>query len=361
MAVIETAQLRLRPGVAATEFVDASGEVERDYLSHRPGFNPGTRRMTVDGEGRWTISLRWDSAAEAAASMEAFMASPATARFLDAVEPSSMKIEHAVEVAPADSPAAGHVHRIYLDGIGGGRIHEAFDAHTGDHYTQHSTGVRDGKAGFIEFFEPFIAAHPQREITLVRTIVDGRYVFVHAAQELDGGASRWVTTDLFEVDGNERIVEHWDVIAAMQGSNPSGRTQIDGATEMIDPQLTEDNKDVVRRLLTEAFSETPTAEPGDFISAEQYLQHNTNAPDGLEALLGYLDAGRASGQAMHYERVHRVVGQGNFVAALSHVVLAGVGYAAFDLFRLEGGLVVEHWDAMEPVPSDDDLVNSGKF
>ncbi len=361
MAVIEMVRLQLRTGVTAGAFVDANAEVERDYLSHRPGFNTGSRTMTVDGEGRWTISLRWDSAADAAASMEAFMSSPATVRFREGVEPPSMSMEQRVEVAPVGSRRAAHVHGLYLDGIGSGRVREAVEAHTGDRYTQHSTGVRDGRAGFIEFFEPFIEAHPARDIRLVRTLVDGRYVFVHAAQHLDGGAARWVTADLFEVDGNERIVEHWDVITAMRDTNPSGRTQVDGATEVVDLHLSEHNKEIVGRLLTQGFAETPTSDLRDFISAEQYVQHNPDAPDGLDALLELIAAGRASGQTLHYERVHRLIGQGNFVAALSHQVWAGIDYAAFDLFRLEDGLIVEHWDAVEPLPSGEDLVNSGKF
>ena len=32
-----------------------------------------------------------------------------------------------------------------------------------------------------------------------------------------------------------------------------------------------------------------------------------------------------------------------------------------DIFRLEDGLIVEHWDNAEPCPPDDELVNSGKF
>ena len=272
-----------------------------------------------------------------------------------------MSVEEAVEVAPAESRGAAHVHRIYLDGIGGGEIYAAFDAHTGDHYTQHSTGVRDGREGFMEFFVPFIEEHPSREIDIVRTLVDGRYVFVQAAQNLDHGAARWVTMDMFELDGNEKIVEHWDVIAALGDPNPSGRTQLDGATEIVDLHRTESNKDVVRRLLTQGLAETPTADLADFVSSEQYLQHNADAPDGLDALVGLVEGGRASGQPMYYEYVERIVGQGNFVAALSHLVWAGVGYAGFDLFRLDGGLVVEHWDAVEPLPPKDELVNAGKF
>jgi predicted SnoaL-like aldol condensation-catalyzing enzyme len=41
--------------------------------------------------------------------------------------------------------------------------------------------------------------------------------------------------------------------------------------------------------------------------------------------------------------------------------LAGVPMAVFDIWRLEGGLIVEHWDNMEPIPPCDQWVNRGKF
>lgn len=41
---------------------------------------------------------------------------------------------------------------LYLEGIRDGHYEKAVNTYTGDRYTQHSTGVKDGKEGFIEFF-----------------------------------------------------------------------------------------------------------------------------------------------------------------------------------------------------------------
>ena len=46
---------------------------------------------------------------------------------------------------------------LYLEGIRDGKAREAVTQYTGARYTQHSTGVKDGVEGFIEFFEPFIS------------------------------------------------------------------------------------------------------------------------------------------------------------------------------------------------------------
>src|SRR5919202_1076235 len=57
---------------------------------------------------------------------------------------------------------------------------------------------------------------------------------------VDGVPANWVTMDLFDTDADRRIVEHWDVIAALQPEPiPAGCTQVDGATEITDLHLTE--------------------------------------------------------------------------------------------------------------------------
>lgn len=106
----------------------------------------------------------------------------------------------------------GNARNLYLKGILGGRPREAVEKYTGDRYTQHSTGVRDGREGFIEFFDDFLARHPDRDIRIVRAFEDGNSVFVHAHQLLDGGATQWFTADLFDTDDDGRIVKHWDVM-----------------------------------------------------------------------------------------------------------------------------------------------------
>ena len=62
-----------------------------------------------------------------------------------------------------------------------------------------------------------------------------------------------------------------------------------------------------------------------------------------------------------YTDIVLLVGQGNFVATLCKATWEGAPYAQVDLFRIEDGLIVEHWDAAEPVPPREEWANSGKF
>jgi len=47
--------------------------------------------------------------------------------------------------------------------------------------------------------------------------------------------------------------------------------------------------------------------------------------------------------------IFRIVGSGNFVVTYSRVAVGSDEFAVFDIFRLENGLVVEHWNNMEPI------------
>ncbi|MGI9538950.1 MAG: nuclear transport factor 2 family protein [Miltoncostaeaceae bacterium] len=251
--------------------------------------------------------------------------------------------------------------RLYMEGIRDGRPREAIERYAGARYTQHSTGVPDGKEGFVAFFEDFLARNPEREIDIVRGFEDGRYVFLQAAQTLNGGQFRYVTADIFETDDAGRMVEHWDVIAEMVEETASGRTQIDGPGEPVDLDRTEHNRELVTRFLNDVLVGGRLDRLADFVSVENYAQHNVEIEDGLDGLIAALGRLRRQGQALSYRSVHRVLACGSFVAALSHVDIGDKELAVVDLFRVAEGLIVEHWDVMEEIPPREQWANGGKF
>lgn len=68
-----------------------------------------------------------------------------------------------------------------------------------------------------------------------------------------------------------------------------------------------------------------------------------------------------NGQVTQYVKVHRLLGQGNFVVVFSEVNQGGDRWAFFDLFRLKDGKIVEHWDVQEKIGPKETWNNSGKF
>ncbi|MCP4817955.1 MAG: hypothetical protein GY883_02125 [Shimia sp.] len=247
---------------------------------------------------------------------------------------------------------------LYMKGIRDGQAEEAINAYTGARYTQHSTGVADGKEGFLAFFGPFIERNPERDIRIVRALQDGPKVFVQAHQSLNGGAARWVTTDFFDSDEAGLIIEHWDVIGEDSAPNPAGRTLVDGATEVTNLAATTANKALVAEYIDACLIGRRVDRMGDFISDEVFLQHSPEMDDGLAAFAEYYGAADCP---LSYQECFLMVGEGNFVATLNCTRHAGQDMCQADIFRLEGGKIVEHWDNAEPVPPREEWANSGKF
>jgi len=251
-----------------------------------------------------------------------------------------------------------HAKALYLEGIRDGRAREAMAAHTGARYTQHSAGVRDGVEGFVAFFEPFILRNPKREIEIVRALEDGRYVFVHVYQSLNEGQHEWVTMDLFDTDEDDKIIEHWDIISAFEGPGPSGHTQIDGMTEITDLPETEANKARVRLFMTEVLQNRDFTRFDDYV-AEDLIQHAVGLADGRAACRERIEEAQNAG--VHCEFVFKLIGQGNFVVSYSKSVQDDDAVAVFNLWRLAGGQIVEHWSNVETIAPRDEWANSGKF
>lgn len=247
---------------------------------------------------------------------------------------------------------------LYLEGIRDGKPREAVTKYTGARYAQHSTGVRDDVEGFVEFFEPFIAKNPKRDIQIIRGWEDGQYVFLHVYQSLNDGEREWVTTDFFDTDENDKIIEHWDVISKYAPETPSGHTSIDGPTEITDLDKTEENKELVRNLVRDVLMNENPHNIDKYISSQTYIQHNKEVVDGLAPFKALaLDENKS----LIYEEIVLLVGQGNFVATLCKANWEGEPFCQVDIFRIEDGLVVEHWDNVEAVPPEEESVNSGKF
>ena len=249
-----------------------------------------------------------------------------------------------------------NVRTIYLDGIANGNAREAVTRCTGHRYTQHSTGVADGAEGFLEFFEPFLERNPDRDISIVRILEDGPWVFCSAYQSLNGGTAKWVTMDMFFTDPDGLILEHWDTIAAYAEQTRSGNDMVGGAHEVDVGADTEANKTVVREYTKQVLQEGNLENLDRFV-AEDLTQHTADIDAGRGGLSQWLHTSAAG----HYEMLFNLIGQGNFVVTYGKRHANGKDIAVFDLYRLEGGLIVEHWSNPEEIAPRESWGNSGKF
>ena len=225
-------------------------------------------------------------------------------------------------------------------------------------YIQHNLAVGDGLAGFGEILKNAPAGGFKSEV--VRAYQDEDYVVLHTVYDFFGPK---IGFDIFRFEEG-LIVEHWDNLITVAPVNPSGHTQTDGPSKSTNLDKTKANKTIVENFITTILMNGEMDKIGNFIDAEtkDYIQHNPMISDGLSGLGGALQAMAENGITMEYSKIHKVLGEGNFVLTVSEGAFADAATSFYDLFRVENGKIVEHWDVMETILSESEWKNSnGKF
>ena len=148
--------------------------------------------------------------------------------------------------------------------------------------------------------------------------VDGDFVFGHTEYDF---ASRRIGFEVFRFEG-EYVVEHWDDIQERKGPNSFGHSMVDGPTEVTDLALTEANRKVVTSFVDEVFVTRRPELLANYVAMESYTEHSPEI--GLPE--------KAS--AMEYQRIHRVLAEGDFVLTVCEGDKRGTHMAFYDLSAL---------------------------
>lgn len=228
-----------------------------------------------------------------------------------------------------------------------------------DKYIQHNLSAADGLIGMGQV----LANAPPGgfKAKVHRIFADGDYVVSHTEYDFFGPKAGF---DVFRFEDG-LIVEHWDNLAEITPPNPSGRTQFDGVTEVADIDNTDANKSIAKSFVDDILIAGKFDSVTNYVNPEKYLQHNSAVADGLDGLSEALAYFAANDMVMIYEKSHKVLGSGNFVLTISEGRFGkapGEHTAFYDLFRIEDGLIVEHWDVIESIPPESEWKNSnGKF
>lgn len=228
-------------------------------------------------------------------------------------------------------------------------------------YIQHNPNIPTGADGILGAIP--IVKEAGLTVTTHRLISEGDLVVLHNTYGNADifGAPTLVAFDVLRVEDGV-LIEHWDNLQAPPDTTASGRSMVDGPTEVTDRDKTAENKAVVEGFVNDIFLGGDLSKAANYIIADPgaYHQHNPLVPDGLASLIGGLTALAEAGKGYSFSQLHMIVAEGNFVFTMTEGAAGGDPTAFFDLWRLEDGKIVEHWDTVEAIP-DEMAHDNGKF
>jgi predicted SnoaL-like aldol condensation-catalyzing enzyme len=226
-------------------------------------------------------------------------------------------------------------------------------------YRQHNVAVPTGAAPILGFI-PALKASGIKS-TVHRVIAEDNLVVLHVTYDNAQafGGDSLVAFDVFRVE-NGKVAEHWDNLQPLVSKTASGNSMTDGPTVVTDHEKTAENKALIEGFIRDVLQGAAPGRVTDYISLTTYTQHNPLVANGLDGLGAALKAFAEAGQAMSYTRTPIIVAEGNFVFTASEGKLGTTPTAFFDLFRIEDGKIVEHWDTISTIPSEMPHTN-GKF
>jgi predicted SnoaL-like aldol condensation-catalyzing enzyme len=206
---------------------------------------------------------------------------------------------------------------------------ESFKVVNESKYIQHNPQTHEGGEGLASLFTRLSKTNPKVEI--IRLFEDGDYVFGHTIYEF---STVRIGFEVFRYEGDQ-VVEHWDNIQLRVGD------MVAGTTNVSDLELTEENREFIKTFIDKVFIKK---------EIDNFSQYSS-----------LMDLSKKT-QVMDYKKNHRLLAQGNFVLSVSEGENDSVHSSFYDLFRIESGKIVEHWETIEKVPAKSEWKNNnGKF
>ncbi|MEU2778353.1 nuclear transport factor 2 family protein [Streptomyces sp. NPDC007162] len=229
---------------------------------------------------------------------------------------------------------------------------DVIDKYVGDEYIQHNPWAPNGTEALRGFVTGFRSRYPELQYEVARVIAEDDLVLLHSHAVGEPGTKGQVVVDIFRVrDG--KIVEHWDVIQDVPDSTVSGNdlhSTLSAPAGQSSDASGAASKQVVSALLDALLTDRDVS-AWDRYAADPYYAHNPKNLNGVAAAKEAFSSAFAALPDLRMD-VKRIIADGEYVA-VHHTFQVNAddrGAAVVDIFRVQDGKIVEHWDVFQPVP-----------
>jgi predicted SnoaL-like aldol condensation-catalyzing enzyme len=218
----------------------------------------------------------------------------------------------------------------------------------------HDVGLPQGVDGLRQTF-----GSGASQMSVRRVFRDGNFVVAHTAYIADRTPT--VRFDLFRFE-NDLVVEHWNVVQTLAIIGSTGQAVIGGAKSVTDFEATASNKLLIRNFITQVFIAGRDELFDGYFNGDTLIQHSPRIADGSTNWKNTLFRSAEDRERIRYRRLHAVLGEGNFVLAISEVMVASQPTILYDLFRIRAGKLLEHWDVRQALPPQETWIHdAGPF
>ncbi|MFJ9900882.1 nuclear transport factor 2 family protein [Streptomyces sp. NPDC091280] len=232
---------------------------------------------------------------------------------------------------------------------------EVVDRYVSADLIQHNPTLPNGTGAFKKLGVSFHQQYPSLKVDIRQVIAEGDLVLLRSHITLSPEDRGNAFFDIYRFQGG-KIVEHWDVNQAVPATSVNGNdmfsTISQPPTQQLGPRwLTVANKKLVTAYFDQLLVRKDVSAIDRYVSPD-YHQHNPTVADGAAATKAAI-----GGYFKLYPQLtvepKRIIAQGDLVAIHSHYTNAPGerGQAVVDLFRVQNGKIVEHWDSLQDVPA----------
>lgn len=222
-----------------------------------------------------------------------------------------------------------------------------------DRYIQHTPNGKDGAQGLVGFIEFMKEKMPTFKVENVRSFAENDIVLTQSVDYLEGNAIE-VSYDWYRVNDG-KITEHWDVVAEY-------KEDVEPALYTAGPNVNYNSpldKEKIRSIALDYFYTTwgnMDASAAQKYLAENFVQHNPSAlaegKSDKKALVDLVSHLGKSGYEVQVE-ISKIIVTGDFAAIHAKWTDSSETLAVTDILRFdENYKIVEHWDGLQTIPTD---------